>query len=381
MQSSEYDAYAWPPRDATSDRSARMRFEDIREGQRYIPHRQVVDAVNVARALGKPLLVVGEPGTGKTRLASSIAWQLGLAGPFKFVAKSTSAARDLFYGYDALARFYLAQTEGKAGAPAPGPMQSPTETRRPLSALDFIEYAALGKAILRALPRDEVRGFLPISAFDPGSLFHHPGAPQRSVVVIDEIDKAPRDFPNDLLDEIDNLQFRVPELNPDLATPPIREPALKPIIVVTSNRERQLPDAFLRRCVFVPIPFPPRREKGAPPGAGYTIDDIVDRHVAERLGAVSGGALFNSAVDFFMRLRGLGDLQKMPATAELLDWIEALAKAAPQQGSDLRQMPELLQRTLSALAKTEPDRERAQELARSWLAERPGTSAATRVRA
>jgi MoxR-like ATPase len=144
----------------------------------YQPDDGLVDAVNVALTLNRPLLLTGDPGTGKTQLAFSVAWQLfgrkrlKVSSPRveRFEAKSTSVARDLFYSFDALARFQAASTNGS------------TNNR------DYITYNGLGRALLRAMPRKSVEELLPAD-------FTHDG-PTRSVVLIDEIDKAPRDFPN-----------------------------------------------------------------------------------------------------------------------------------------------------------------------------------------
>lgn len=160
----------------------------------YRPDLRLVDAVNVALVLNRPLLVTGEPGTGKTQLAYSIAWQLAARKQLnvtsprveKFETKSTSVARDLFYSFDVLARFHAAHTGGSSRN------------------VDYLTYNALGRALLDALPEGEVRPQLP-----PG---HEYQGPRRSVVLIDEIDKAPRDFPNDLLNELDQMYFRIPEL-------------------------------------------------------------------------------------------------------------------------------------------------------------------------
>src|SRR4051812_14381634 len=163
------------------------RRADQTRPESYRADQGLVDAANVAILLGQPLLLTGEPGTGKTQFAHSLAWELGLGEPLVFETKSTSAAADLFYHYDALGRFHAAQV-GEVG-------------RR---TLDYIHYRAMGVAILRANAEAEVAAFLPEG-------FRH-GGPRRSVVLIDEVDKAPRDFPNDLLNEVEGMFFRVPEL-------------------------------------------------------------------------------------------------------------------------------------------------------------------------
>jgi MoxR-like ATPase len=214
------------------------------KGRNYIFTKELIAAIDVAIGLGRPLLVSGEPGCGKTELGYAIARRMGIPRVHFFSTKSNAEARDLFYSYDAIGRFREAQTVRDAGDP-----QS--------DVADYIEFQALGKAILDAHDKQDVEHLL-----NPRGAYKHPGEPSRSVVILDEIDKASRDFPNDLLREVEDLAFRVPELSrrgSDRADPetPGGIPADKrPIVVVTSNEERQLPDAFLRRCVFHEIAFP-----------------------------------------------------------------------------------------------------------------------------
>jgi MoxR-like ATPase len=152
---------------------------------KYVPQPELIDAVNVVLVLGMPLLVTGEPGCGKSELARSLAFQLGFMGPFKFVAKSNSQSRDLFYRYDALGRFYAIQAN---------------QGMRAANVLNFIEYTALGKAILLAHSRHNVKAFLPSTdgprqpdwMTRPTDDIGHPwwqAEEKRSVVLIDEIDK------------------------------------------------------------------------------------------------------------------------------------------------------------------------------------------------
>jgi MoxR-like ATPase len=190
--------------------------ERIAHPDAYLPDENLAHAVNVALVLGMPLLLTGEPGTGKTQLAHAMGRALGCEVR-AFETKSTSQARDLFYTYDSLGAFKRPQE---------------TDPRA------FIHYQALGAAILDAYPSDApwMQALLPIGASD----YAHRG-PRRSIVLIDEIDKAPRDFPNDLLNEIDRLYFRVPELM-NAGTPAEGMPAAcRPIVVMTSNEERGLP--------------------------------------------------------------------------------------------------------------------------------------------
>ena len=202
----------------------------------YLPADEVVEAVNLAIFLGRPLLLKGEPGCGKTRLAKAVAHEIALRHgeekwPFEpWYVKSTSRARDGLYMFDAIGRLRDAQmaavhhqqaiTRGKTAE-----YQDPPITK-------YVQYGPLGKAI-----KDNPQ--------------------QRTLVLIDEIDKADIDFPNDLLIELDELQFTVEELPDDAERQFAATAAVKPIVLITSNDEKELPDAFLRRCVFLYIEFPP----------------------------------------------------------------------------------------------------------------------------
>jgi MoxR-like ATPase len=286
----------------------------------YVAEPDLRDATNVALALGQPLLLTGEPGTGKTQLAYSLAWELGLGDPLKFETKSTSTAKDLFYTYDVLGRFTASKSHGTPG--------------KPDHVLSYVRFNALGKAILLANPLEKAQRFI-----TPG--VKHEG-PRRSVVLIDEVDKAPRDFPNDLLNEIEGMYFRFPELDDSVISAP---PAMHPIVIITSNSEKSLPDAFLRRCVYYNIPFPDR--------------PTVERIVVSRVGELAGGGseFLSLVLDLFFGLRTLTPpLRKKPATAELLNWIVVLREAAPDASNPLRTSPALALQTLSSFIKTAEDR-------------------------
>lgn len=291
----------------------------------YLADAGLVDACNVALALGQPLLLTGEPGTGKTMFARSLAWELGLGDQLKFETKSDSSAQDLFYRYDSLRRFRDAQS----GA-------------RQLDAADYIGYNALGKAILFTRSPEEVKAYLPAGLAHPGK--------KRSVVLIDEVDKAPRDFPNDILNELEHMYFRVPELDNERIE---AEPALYPIVVITSNSEKDLPDAFLRRCIYYDIPFPDRPR--------------LRQIVLERLPAMAGSdAFLNDALDIFAQLRSPAvGLRKPPATAELLGWLVVVRRLGGDAANPLVQ-PDVLSRSLSALVKTAADQDQASTVLETW---------------
>ena len=297
---------------------------------------KVVRAVNTALALRMPLLVSGEPGSGKTQLGYAVAHELGKPTPFKFNTKSTSTASDLFYTYDAVRHFQAKQAgEGSADA------------------RDFIEYSALGLAILIALHPDQRKPFLPDDFASIGAdttlsedrqrtydmLRAH--EQRQTVVVIDEIDKAPLDFPNDLLHEIENLSFRVPELG-GLETPALA-PGLKPIIVITTNSNRQLPDAFLRRCAYATIVAP----------TGEALQSILDARLS---GLFESGAPFLQDVRrFYEHLRGGQHLHKKPGTSELLQFLQAAKAHGAEDHLSIADQREKVEAGLSLLGKRGDD--------------------------
>lgn len=292
----------------------------------YLPDPGLIDAFKVLLLLRRPLLLTGEPGTGKTQAANYLSWKLGL-GPeaLRFDAKTTSTARDLFYSYNTISRFHAAQTN--------------TGSQRNV---DYIQYNALGAAIIHAMASDAVEGALP-------PRFFHPGNPAQSVVLIDEVDKAPRDFPNDLLNELENLVFRVPELqNREFRA----DPHFQPLVILTSNSEKNLPAAFLRRCVFYNIPKPTAAQFA--------------RVLQARLDIDVETPLVRDVLDLFVFARsGDAELSKIPATAELIDFVLVLRARGAQLNQSLKDVgPEALA-ALTTVIKGENDSK--EDLLQRWL--------------
>jgi MoxR-like ATPase len=230
--------------------------------ERYIVSEDLGKAVDVAVAIGRPLLIKGEPGTGKTLLAVDLAEQLGMP-LVRWQVKSTTKAVEGLYQYDTVKRLHDSRFgDGDVG--------------------DIAKYIELGP-LGRAFTGDE-----------------------QTVVLIDEIDKADLEFPNDLLHELDVMSFTIPETGQTIAA------RRRPIVVITSNNEKELPDAFLRRCVFHWIAFPER--------------ELMAQIVAVHHGDVED-KLLAGALEAFYRLRRVEGLRKPPSTSELIDWISALRHA------------------------------------------------------
>jgi MoxR-like ATPase len=268
----------------------------------YLASAELEDAVNLAIALGRPLLLQGDPGAGKTRLAHAVAFALGLPLEEAYI-KSTSRAQDLLYTYDAVRRLYDAQLQ-----PSHHPGKHSVRHVR-----DYIRLGPLGRAIARA---------------EHG---------RRSIVLIDEIDKADIDFPNDLLRELDRLAFEIPEAPGMRFAVPEDEPGLRPVIFVTNNEEKTLPAAFLRRCIFHYVEFPDDRKH---------LDDILALH------EIGNAELREAAIEVLLQLRDM-DLAKKPGLAELLDWAGYL-DAAGTTAAEAAALPHL-----GALLKQRGDQQRA----------------------
>jgi len=225
----------------------------------YIVSNDLRNSVNISVALKRPLLIKGEPGTGKTVLAESIARALGLR-LIIWNIKSTTKAQDGLYVYDTVQRLYDSQFGEQ-------------------NVSNIKQYIKLGKL---------------------GEAFE---SSERVVLLIDEIDKADLEFPNDLLWELDVMNFYIPETGETITT------KHRPIVIITSNAEKELPDAFLRRCIFHYIDFPNQA----------MMEEIVHVHFPDL-----ETQLLAEALKAFYWLRTISGLQKKPSTSELLDWIQAL---------------------------------------------------------
>jgi MoxR-like ATPase len=261
-------------------------FDQFQGTASYIASEELRHAVNVAVALARPLLVRGEPGTGKTLLAENLAAALHLP-LVRWHVKSTTKARDGLYVYDTVARLHDSRFNDSGDV-------------RDIAR--YIKLGPLGEAL---------------------------AAPSRVVLLIDEIDKADLEFPNDLLHELDAMKFKIDETGREIAA------TERPIVVITSNNEKELPDAFLRRCVFHYIQFPNRE----------LMTEIVKVHHPDITDRV-----LDNALEVFFGLRSTPKLRKKPSTSELIDWICALKKA----GVDLARVSGGIP-FLGTLLKTEQD--------------------------
>ena len=224
----------------------------------YVASPELLASVNIAMALQKPLLVKGEPGTGKTMLAEAVAQALDME-LIIWSIKSTTKAQDGLYVYDTVQRLYDSQFGADVS--------------------DIGKYIKLGKL---------------------GEAFKKE---KKCVLLIDEIDKADIEFPNDLLWELDKMEFYIPETKETVKA------VERPLVIITSNAEKELPDAFLRRCIFHYIDFP----------EAEMMEKILLVHFPDL-----EKKLLQQALDSFYALRALRGLQKKPSTSELIDWVQAL---------------------------------------------------------
>jgi MoxR-like ATPase len=277
----------------------------------YIANPKLVTAVNLAIALNRPLLLEGDPGCGKTCLARAVAFELGLPY-FRWNIQSTTKAQDGQYVYDALSRLYDVEL-------VKGNMKA---KRDPSSAEGYCDDGELGKA------------------------FRHRGS--RSVLLIDEVDKAELDFPNDLLTLLDEpWEFTIRETGEKVKA----DPDCLPIVFITSNKEKgNLPDAFLRRCLYHYVEFPSNPD---------LLKGIVDRHCEIQKIEAMDTDLRDAAIDRFLSVRDVAGLKKKPGTSELLDWLQALQSFGAdmgmlKEGKDVPPYAEILLKIREDWRKFEP---------------------------
>ncbi len=262
------------------------KFSQFKGSSKYIADESLQNAVNVAIALEKPLLIKGEPGTGKTLLAKSIAESLNKP-LYIWNIKSTTKAQEGLYIYDTVKRLNDARFGDKDIS----------------DIKQYIRFGPLGQAFL---------------------------CDEKAVLLIDEIDKADIEFPNDLLHELDEMSFYIYE------TDEFIHAKHRPIVIITSNSEKELPDAFLRRCIFHYIEFP----------SPELMADIVKVHFPD-----IEKKLLDQALEVFYKLREIEDLRKKPSTSELIDWIRVLmASGVKIDKKDISNIP-----FLGTLIKNEQD--------------------------
>lgn len=365
---------------AEIDQIAVEPFRNSRNDDPFLfkPSNELIDAINASILLGLPLLITGETGVGKTSVGRSVAAKLKLP-LLEFTVKSTSKASDLFYEYDAIRRFHAVAALNAGLATA---QEQKTDPAGRIEFLRYIKVRALGRAILNASdydraklllsdeedhkPRGSAFGINPISQRKEWyEKTDWPACPTQSVVIIDEIDKASADFCNDLLDEIDQMRFQVPELSsysldPDSQTEGDAPrfggddllPTLRPIVFITSNEIRKLPDAFVRRCCFHHMSMP----------TGKDLDRILEARISSL--SMIETPLRETLLGFFRKLREDSSIRKTPGLAELLGWLRLFSSI--ELGNSLEDQHNAVSSSFTALLKNQDDLHRAQNILKHY---------------
>ncbi|HEU0099807.1 MAG TPA: MoxR family ATPase [Allosphingosinicella sp.] len=320
----------------------------------------LVAAVQTALLLGQPLILAGEPGVGKTSLARALEHRLGLFLHDAVQVKSVTTGLDLFYTFDEVARF--------RDAGRPRDQKAGDGRQAPKGLRDYVRFSSLGRAILwsagpdaevatGSVPSEEIVGipgiatlrlgdlfpleFRRYEACDDGSFRHRSlDSPVRSMVLLDELDKAPRDAPNDVLGELEAMSFRIGELDIEIRA----QAPTWPIILITSNSERSLPDAFLRRCVFHWIDFP----------SANRLQKIVAARCVKDYGLRMEDPLVVSATRVFIDLRDKVE-NKKPATAELISFLVSLIEFGFARTDVIDASDERVAKLFGTMMKTQVD--------------------------
>jgi MoxR-like ATPase len=284
---------------ALAERPFKDFYDSLRESAPYYqPSAELKTAIHTAIAVGSPLLITGDSGTGKTQAAYYTAWRLGLDWPLEFQVRSTSQGRDLLYNFDSVRYFRDAWVAGLGRGAEGGPTP-------PLDKWSYIQRGKLWQAIA-------TKDRQPLARV--------------KILLIDEIDKAPKDFPNDLLLELDELRFEVEELETDNEVSSTK--AMRPIVFITSNSERRLPEPFLRRCVYHHITFTPDTLKAA-------VEQRIRQGQLPALENEGSKGFVDISREKFIEVRS-AVRQKLPSTGEYLAWLQLVLTQFGPDATKLR---------------------------------------------